>query len=264
LKLGFFDSGIGGLTVLDKARELMPSEEYIYYADTDNAPYGTRETADVYGLSKKAVEFLLDKGAEAVVIACNTATSAAAEELRKNFSIPIIGVEPAVKPAVAIRAGKRVLVLATPLTVKEKKLHDLIEKVDKDEAVDLLPMPELVDFAERGVFSSAGVEEYISRTLGKFYQDNKRDFDDYSVVVLGCTHFNHFIPMLKPFFDEGMSFIDGSLGTVKNLKHITEERGFSSSGEFSLTVYESGRNVSGTEREAFYREALEHLKGITD
>ena len=145
-----------------------------------------------------------------------------------------------------------------------QKRHDLIEKVDKDEAVDLLPMPELVDFAERGVFSSAGVEEYISRTLGKFYQDNKRDFDDYSVVVLGCTHFNHFIPMLKPFFDEGMSFIDGSLGTVKNLKHITEERGFSSSGEFSLTVYESGRNVSGTEREAFYREALEHLKGITD
>ena len=94
MKLGFFDSGIGGLTVLDKARELMPSEEYIYYADTDNAPYGTRETADVYGLSKKAVEFLLDKGAEAVVIACNTATSAAAEELRKNFSIPIIGDTP--------------------------------------------------------------------------------------------------------------------------------------------------------------------------
>jgi len=144
--IAFFDSGIGGVTVLHEALRLMPDEDYIYYADTLNAPYGIREKHEVKKLVYDAVDFIVRKDVKAVVIACNTATSAAVEDLRRLYSIPIIGMEPAVKPAVEKngREHKRVIVTATPLTLKEEKLLNLIDRIDNEHIVDLLPLPDLV------------------------------------------------------------------------------------------------------------------------
>jgi glutamate racemase len=130
MSIGVFDSGIGGLTVLKEAIKLMPHENYFYYADTKHVPYGTKPKDEVAGYIFDAVDFFARQGVEALVVACNTATSIAINDLRVKYSFPIIGMEPAVKPAVEKVDHRRVLVLATPITVKEKKLHDLVERLD--------------------------------------------------------------------------------------------------------------------------------------
>ena len=127
--IGVFDSGIGGLTVLKKIVEILPDEKYIYYADTDNVPYGTKPKEEVKEYINQAVNFLISKNVKAIVIACNTATSIAVKELRENYTLPIIGIEPAAKPAVENRGEKRVLIMATPTTIKEEKLKFFIRKI---------------------------------------------------------------------------------------------------------------------------------------
>ena len=158
MKIGIFDSGIGGLTVLHQAMITLPQEEYLYYADTDHVPYGIRPKEEILEFVDNALRFMLGKGVKAVIIACNTATSAAIKTLRSRYSLPILGMEPAVKPAVAREEeGKRVMVAATPLTLREEKLRNLLHQVDKHHTVDLLPLPELVRFAEREEFTSQAV-----------------------------------------------------------------------------------------------------------
>ena len=120
MKIGFFDSGIGGLTVLHRAIEALPDEKFIFYADEDNVPYGEKSRAEILSFSDNATSFLIENGAKIIVIACNTATSAAVAHLRGKYNIPFIGMEPAVKPAIACADGKRVLVTATPFTIRDR------------------------------------------------------------------------------------------------------------------------------------------------
>ena len=124
LPIAVFDSGMGGVSVLRELVRLMPEEDYLYYGDSANAPYGTRSVDDVRALTLRRIGALYDRGIKAAVIACNTATSAAVSLLRERFSdIPIIGMEPALKPAVLAHPQGRVLVLATPLTLREEKFN---------------------------------------------------------------------------------------------------------------------------------------------
>ena len=218
MKIGIFDSGIGGISVLHEALIHLPDAEYIFYADTDHVPYGLKTKEEILGFSRDIVKFLTDKGADAVLIACNTATAVAADRLRHEFTIPIIGMEPAVKPAVKQNTGdKRILVMATPVTIRENKLHKLLDTVDKDHAVDLLEMPELVKFAETGCFDSDEVRNYLTERYSTI------DTGRYSDLVLGCTHFNYFIPLYKEFFPEDTAIIDGNMGTVRQLARIMGE-----------------------------------------
>ena len=132
MKIGIFDSGIGGLSVLHQAMITMPEADYIFYADVDNVPYGEKTREEVRKLVDHAVGFLIDKGCQAIVLACNTATSAAISYLREKYKLPIIGIEPAVKPAVehTSETGRRVMVVSTPVTAKGEKLKRLIDKYD--------------------------------------------------------------------------------------------------------------------------------------
>ena len=238
--IAFFDSGIGGITVLHEALRLLPDEDYIYYADTLNAPYGTREKHEVKKLVSDAVDFIVQKEVKAVVIACNTATSAAVEDLRRTYSIPIIGMEPAVKPAVEKngRAHKRVIVTATPLTLKEEKLRNLIDRVDNEHIVDLLPLPDLVKFAERYEFSGEDVYAYIQEEFSSY------DLQQYGTVVLGCTHFIYFKKMLTDILPSHIDIIDGNKGTVNNLKKIMENRGEPGGGSGMINYFCSGEPVT--------------------
>ena len=124
--IGFFDSGVGGLSVMREAISIMPNENYIYFGDSKNAPYGTKSLEEVRKLTFDAVEFLLMKNVKAIVIACNTATSAAIEELRNKYTyIPIIGIEPAIKPAVNLNKEGNIIVMATPMTLEKINLKNL-------------------------------------------------------------------------------------------------------------------------------------------
>jgi len=125
--IGFIDSGVGGVSVLKEAVKLLPNENYIYFGDSKNAPYGIKSVKEVQKLTFDACEFLINHNAKALVIACNTATSAAINELRKKYkSIPVIGIEPALKPAVELNRKGKIIVMATPMTLAEKKFNELM------------------------------------------------------------------------------------------------------------------------------------------
>ena len=239
--IGVFDSGIGGLTVLKKIVETLPNEKYIYYADTDNVPYGTKPKEEVKGYINKAVEFLVSKEVKAIVVACNTATSIAVKELREKYTIPIIGIEPAAKPAVENRENKKVLIMATPTTIKEEKLKYLLESLNAEEYVDLIPMPKLVEFAENKEFESDNVKEYIQEQLKEY------NLEDYSELVLGCTHFPFFKDALSKIFPEGTHIIDGSKGVANRLKNILEGNNLLGNNKLEIEYYYSGRLAENKE-----------------
>ena len=235
--IGVFDSGIGGLTVLKQIIEKLPNEKYIYYADTDNVPYGTKPKEEVKKYIKQAVEFLISKDVKAIVIACNTATSIAVKELREKYTLPIVGIEPAAKPAVENRGEKRVLIMATPTTIREEKIKYLLEELNAVQYVDLVAMPKLVEFAEKGNFKSEEVKQYIKQELKQY------NLNDYSELVLGCTHFPFFKEILLKIFPRDTQIIDGSIGVANRLKNVLEEKELLGNNKFELEYYYSGREV---------------------
>jgi len=235
MKIAFFDSGIGGLTVLREALKLLPNEHYIYYADTRNVPYGTKSRDEVKSYVLEAGAFLAGLGIDMLVIACNTATSVAVADLRYMYGFPVIGMEPAVKPAVEKEAEKRILVLATTLTLREEKLNTLISRLDGRSRLDKLSLDGLVGYAEEFRFEGAEVENYLH---GKFSGINKKD---YGCVVLGCTHFLYYRDMIKSYFNPESKIIDGNIGTVRNMKSIIDKKNMvHESGTGSMEFYNSG------------------------
>ena len=238
MKIAFFDSGMGGLSVLHHAMKVLPHEEFIFYADEDNVPYGTKSTAQVQKFVGEAFDFLLKQDVKAIVVACNTATSVAVAEMRRRYDLPIIGMEPAAKKALDMDGTKRVLVTATPITVKGRKMELLIEKVDKDHLVDRLALPELVTFAERMEFNSQAVTDYLQEQLEPF------DLSKYSSLVLGCTHFNYFKDTLRKILPENVQFVDGNEGTVRELIRRLKERNQLEHNAQSVTYFYSGRQVT--------------------
>ena len=211
MKIGLFDSGIGGLSVLHRAIKRLPDAEYIYYADTDNVPYGEKSKETILSLAENVMKFLTDRGVDAVVIACNTATSVAVKSLRQTYDLPIIGMEPAVKKAREDYPDGRTLVMATPVTVSGDKMRYLLERVDSKHLVDMIPMTGLVKFAEEGLFDGNDVQEYIRSQL------RDTDLKKYASLVLGCTHFNYFKKALRRQVPDTIAFVDGIEGTVSQL-----------------------------------------------
>jgi glutamate racemase len=237
LKIGVFDSGIGGLTVLHQAVLSLPEEEFLYFADVDHVPYGTKTKEEIIGYADQAVHFMVKKGVKAIVIACNTATSVAIGSLRKKYSIPILGMEPAVKPAVQRNHGKRVMVIATPVTVREKKLKNLLTAVDENHIVDLLALPKLVPFAEQGQFDTAELKAYLRSAFAPYC------LRDYSALVLGCTHFNYFKDTFREIFSEDVDLIDGCVGTINHLVDVLKAENMLENHGFQVDYYLSGKKV---------------------
>lgn len=216
--IGVFDSGVGGISVMKKAIELMPNENYIYYGDSKNAPYGIKTPEQVRRLSFDAIEFLLKKGAKAIVVACNTATSAAIVELREYYKqLPIIGIEPALKPAVESNKNGKIIIMATPMTLAESKFKDLMNKYDKKHSINPLPVPGLVEFIEQGILDGEELNLFLKEAL-KPHIDQK-----ISTVVLGCTHYPFVKEEISNILGDDVKIIDGSLGTAKELRRKLKE-----------------------------------------
>lgn len=245
LTVGFFDSGIGGLSVLEMAASRLPHTEFLFYADEDNLPYGKKTKEEIINYVDEAVRFLREHGADVVVLACNTATSASAMYLREKYDFPILGMEPAVKVATKNRGngeGNRIVVTATNLTLKLEKLERLIEQLGVDDCVDELSLQELVTFAENGVFDGVEVEQYLKKQL------NSCDLEHTCSIVLGCTHFTFFKTLIKEIVLElsgkTIPVIDGNAGTVNYLKtFIKEDASINTALEDRIRLFESGREV---------------------
>ena len=209
LKIAFFDSGIGGLSVLAEALRRFSGAEFLYFADEDHVPYGTKSRAQIVRLSLDAVGFLVAHGADAVVVACNTATSAAISELRAAFSMPVIGMEPAVKLAADSFGARPTLLIATPLTIAGEKLARLVGRLECE--TWSLALPRLVEFAQDLEFDSPAVRAYLREELGKF------ELARLGSLVLGCTHFNYFKDVLREILPPHVHIIDGIDGTLNRL-----------------------------------------------
>ena len=211
--VGFFDSGVGGISVLREAVKLLPKENFIYFGDSENAPYGVKSVEEVRKLTFAAVDFLLNKNVKAVVVACNTATSAAIKDLRREYGgIPIIGIEPALKPAVEFNRKGKILIMATPMTLAEKKFSSLMKKYEEEAEIQPLPCPGLVELIESGVTEGPLIEDYLRRKLEPFLEGG------IAAVVLGCTHYPFIKGSLRNVMKKDTPIIDGSRGTAMQLK----------------------------------------------
>lgn len=212
--IGIMDSGVGGISVLRKAVDLLPHENFIYFGDNANAPYGPKPLDEIRRLCENAVNKLLQQEVKALVIACNTATSAYAATLRAQVQLPVIGMEPAVKPASLARSGGKVLALATRATLSLDKFSRLMQ--DYGEGVIPLEGKGLVEIVESGRADS----EEATLALEKIFAPYMSEQID--GIVLGCTHYPFLRKKIESFFPAAQIF-DGREGTVRQLKRRLEE-----------------------------------------
>ncbi|MDO4438714.1 MAG: glutamate racemase [Eubacteriales bacterium] len=243
-KIAVFDSGLGGLSVLRELVMLMPNEDYLYFGDSLNAPYGMKTVDELKILCRKNLEMLLQNGAKCIVIACNTATEAAAEYLRAEFpDIPIIGIEPAVKPAAMQGMNHKILVMATPVTINGGKLHRQIEKYKDRADFYLLESPDIVRFVESGIYDGHENEElklYLKNLL-KPYTCGENKIDS---IVLGCTHFPFVKENIKAVFPYETKIFDGAEGTARQTQNKLIENGLRAQEDkkFNIDILNSDKN----------------------
>ncbi|WP_321276679.1 glutamate racemase [Thiomicrorhabdus indica] len=210
--IGIFDSGIGGLPIAQKVRELLPSEDIIYVADTAFAPYGEKSEAEILQRAIQVIEFLLSKNVKAIVVACNTATMVAIKTLRERYGVPFIGVEPGVKPA-AIHTKTGVIgVLATEKTLSSHAFDALAKRVAGNVQMEIQPSPKLVHLVENLQldFDQAhkAVREYVEPLMIK----------GADTIILGCTHFAHLTPVIEQVAGSPVTVISTELAVAKEVQ----------------------------------------------
>ncbi len=236
--VGLFDSGMGGLSVLKTAMILLPNEDYIYFGDDGNAPYGTKPEERIVALALGCARFLADQGVKAIVVACNTATSAAINDIRAQFRLPVISMEPAIKPAVEQSKGGRILMLATPATCALSRYQKLLGRVDARHQVENVPCPGLVELIEAGETGKA-VDDRLAQLLGQY---GGAQID---AIVLGCTHYpfirGNIERYAKAHFAGECRLFDGNAGTVRQLKRVLADNGLlSENGKGGVSLFTSG------------------------
>ena len=228
--IGVFDSGVGGIGTLAALRRELPQERFLFYGDTANAPYGTKSREEVMACVSRIMERLLAQDVKAVVIACNTATAVAAAELRAKYDLPIIGIEPALKPAHELRHGGSILVLATPMTLRLEKFQALYARYG--EGAIPLPCPGLMELVEREAHDEA--RRYLTELFSPY------DLNAVDAVVLGCTHYVFLRPLLAELLPKTVSILDGNEGTARQLRRVLTANGLLSDGLGSVTLETSG------------------------
>ena len=228
--VGVFDSGVGGLTVLGCLVAELPHERFVFFGDSAHAPYGDKRPEEVLELSRRIAASLVDEGAKALVIACNTATSVAAQALRTEYpTIPVIGVEPALKPATLAPQHRRILVMATAATLRLGKFQRLEDRWGADSEVIEVPCVGLADLIEKGDPASPAIHELLERYLGPW----RGKVDS---VVLGCTHYPFLRGAIRRIVGRRPEIIDGSIGIARQLERRLEEQGLLNPGDVSGKV----------------------------
>lgn len=218
--IGVFDSGVGGISVLRECVKIMPNEDFIYYGDSKNAPYGTKPTEVVRELTIAQVKRFLEIPIKGCVIACNSATSAAVRVLREMYpNLPLVGIEPALKPASLYKRDPRVLVLATPMTIKEEKFKNLLAKYEDKATIYGLPCPGLMEYVEEGKYDTSEVSNFLEELLAP-YRGGVID-----AVVLGCTHYPFVKDKISQVLGPGVRVFDGGEGTAREMRRRIDVAG---------------------------------------
>lgn len=231
--IAVFDSGVGGISVLRHLVRVMPSERYLYFGDSANAPYGTKTKEEVKALSFAAAQRLLERGIKALVVACNTATSAAIADLRAAYpELIVIGIEPALKLAADTVPGGCIGVMATPMTLREEKFARLMERFDKTCQIIKLPAPGLVELIESGKADSPEADALLQRLFVPYATP-------LDALVLGCTHYPFAAKSIARVLGSRVALLDGGDGTARETRRRLEEAGLLREGEGEVIIENS-------------------------
>ena len=231
--IAVFDSGVGGISVLRHLRAELPQERFLYFGDSANAPYGTRPTAQIRELTLAAAEKLVARGIKALVVACNTATAAAIEDLRREYpDIIVIGIEPALKLATDRYPGGTIGVMATPATLRERKFARLMERCADHCTVVKLPAAGLVELVEAGKANGAEAEELLRPLLAPHA-------GTLDAVVLGCTHYPFAAETISRLLGERTALLDGGKGTAIHTKRRLAAAGLLREGPGEIVIENS-------------------------
>jgi glutamate racemase len=212
--VGIFDSGLGGLSVAREIRALLPGEPLLYLADSAHCPYGGRPDEEIRALSIAAVGELVRRGVKAVVVACNTASGVAVEALRATYSLPIVALEPAVKPAVAASRNRLVGVMATAATLRTERFARLVTSFANDARVIPQPCPGVVELVESGVMDSERARPVLEPLIAPLREAGV------DTVVLGCTHYPLLRPVIAELFGPGVLLVDSGNAVARRLERV--------------------------------------------
>lgn len=241
--IGVFDSGVGGLSVLREIRLLMPNENIIYFGDQGHVPYGPRPMRQIQNFSEGITNFLLERGAKIIVVACNTASAAALKYLREKFpDIQFVGMEPAIKPAAEKTQTKKVGVLATPATFQGALYASVVERFASDVEIFQNTCTGLVQQIEAGELDSEKTKKILDDALLPMLEKN------IDTVVLGCTHYPFVIPLIEKIVGDNVRVIDPAPAVAKQVERLLEARGLrNSSKENGEVVFFTSGDVNSAE-----------------
>ena len=250
--IAVFDSGVGGISVLKELVALLPNENYLYFGDSANAPYGEKTTEEVRALTLQAAEMLFDRGAKALVVACNTATSAAIHILREKYPEKIIiGIEPALKVATDRFPTGHIGIMATAVTLREEKLAHQLERFPQV-AVEKIGAPGLVELIERGKVDSPETEKLLRNVLAPYV--GKLD-----ALVLGCTHYPFVKDAIGKILGEKTQLLDGGAGTARQTKRCLEQAGLLNPGPGSVIFENSAPHMQELSKRLLLEEKLSKI-----
>ena len=214
--IGIFDSGVGGTSIWKEIKTLLPNENTIYLSDSKNAPYGNKSKREIIDLSIKNTEYLLEKNCKIIVVACNTATTNAIKFLRKNYQIPFIGIEPAIKPASLKTKTNTIGILATKGTLNSELFEKTSKSINQQVAIVETIGKGLVELIEEGNLNSKDMDELLQKYLNPMLKKNV------DCIVLGCTHYPYLIPQIRRIVGENIQIIDSGEAVAKQTKNILE------------------------------------------
>lgn len=240
--IGIFDSGVGGLSVLHHIRRMLPDERLIYIADSAHVPYGDKSADYIERRSIALSRFLIEQGADAIVIACNTATAAAAASLRRRFSCPIVGMEPAVKPAVAATKIGVVGVLATIGTLESARFAALLERYAGNVKIVTQGCPGLVEQVEKGELHSSQTRHLVERYTAPLLEKGA------DTLILGCTHYPFLAPLIREVVGEHIALIDTGEAVARHLQYrLQTELPERTSGDGTARFFTSGDETQASQ-----------------
>lgn len=213
--IGIFDSGLGGLTVLNQLNHDFPKNKFIYCGDTAHLPYGTKSKKSIQKFCDNIVKFLISKGADMIIVACHSASSVALDYLQKSYSIPIIGViEPSILSAIKTTKKNSICVIGTTTTIESQTYYRKIKKINNKIAIKEIPCPLFVPIVEEGLENSK-----ISELTTKLYLENINQ-STIDTLILGCTHYPMLIDTIKNFINKNISIINTGKAISEEIKKI--------------------------------------------
>ncbi len=245
--IGVFDSGVGGLSVAKKIREMLPQEDIIYIADSRYAPYGNKPRQFIEQRSRALSGFLLEQHVKAIVVACNTATLSAIQQLRSDFTVPIIGVEPGIKPATLNTRTGVIGVMVTTRTSQTEAFHELVKRYSENVRIEVQACDGLVEQVEQGDLTSnttrALVERYVRLLLDK----------GVDTIALGCTHYPYLIPIIKDVAEPGIEIIETGTAVAKQVvRRLSEENRLTSKKTAGSDIFYTTGDVAVVEQIVSY------------